>query len=116
MIFCDGLAAYEELTAVLLFYELYCCICKMEMRSYKWQNFLLKAATMLVVSLVWGFVMKIIRITIPEDTWKIVRQEWADILKIVWATSASILVFFFIGKMFVNLFQGWSFRERLTGM
>ena len=102
----DGIITFEETLAVLLFHELYCCICKMKKRVYKVHWLLLKAFVLLLFAVGWMHLFSYVDFML--------NTNWAKLRRIIWSSVMTLLLLFFVVKIVITLLGGWNFRERLT--
>ena len=101
----DGLLTFEEVIGILLFYELYCCICIMKARTYDVRWLLLKAFCLLIFSLAWMSLFTYLDLS--------TKNFWVQVRKPLWSGVISLLVLFFVIKILISLLNGWNFREKV---
>ena len=102
-----GLLIYEETIGVLLFFELYRCICVMEARQYQMRWLLLKAFLLLLFAAGWMVLFDFADFS--------AKTKWLKLREVIWGSVMTLLILFFIVKIIITLVGGWNFRERVRG-
>ena len=102
----DGLLLFEEALTVLVFHELYRCVCSPKKRTYKWHRLLCKATplSMLSGTLAAGF---------TALSFKTDGSLWYDAPNVIWSVIAALFLLFFSLKMVLSLVKGLKFRNKL---
>ena len=93
---------------ILLFQELYSCICGVKKRKYKWFSLLLKAALLFLLSGAWAVGLRALYLNTSGSL-------WCDIPKVIWSAVVASLSFYFCWKMARSLFESLKFRGSLDG-
>ena len=102
----DGLLLFEEALTVLVFHELYRCVCSPKKRTYKWARLLCKATPLFMLSgtLAAGF---------TALSFKTDGSPWYDAPNVIWSVIAALFLLFFSLKMVLSLVKGLKFRNKL---
>ena len=103
----DALLSFEETIGVLLFYELYCCICIMKERTYNSRWLLFKSFWLLIISIAWMFLFKYVNF--------VAKSQWVNLREVMWSGVFALLVLFLVVKILISLLNGWNFKQRLRG-
>ena len=108
----DFLSLYEETVNLLLFHELFCCVCKMKMRTYKLASLMLKMLALFFISFIWRFIFEIIDIFMDAGE---VQRSLINISVIASSGVVTLFLFYYTIRMTITLIQGCNFHEKLRG-